>query len=69
MKIFLSYGHDQNTPLVERICEDLKKAGHDPWLDTTAIPPGADWRREIVKGLNESDWALAFLSKHSLRLQ
>src|SRR5262245_28954799 len=67
MKIFLSYGHDENTPLVKQICEDLKRAGHDPWLDAAAIKPGADWRREIVKGLDESDWTLAFLSKHSTR--
>jgi hypothetical protein len=64
---FLSYGHDRNAPLVTRISEDLGKAGHEPWLDSVAIKSGADWRREIAKGLDESEWTLAFLSKHSTR--
>src|ERR1043166_6970588 len=67
MKVFLSYGHDRNAPLVTRISEDLGKAGHEPWLDSVAIKSGADWRREIAKGLDESEWTLAFLSKHSTR--
>ena len=67
MKIFLSYGHDRNTPLVERIRHDLAAAGHDVWVDTSEIKAGDDWRRRIVDGLVESDWTLGFLSRHSTR--
>jgi tetratricopeptide (TPR) repeat protein len=67
VKIFLSYGHDQNTPLVERIRRDLEAAGHRVWIDTSEIKAGDDWRRSIVDGLVDSDWTLAFLSRHSTR--
>jgi tetratricopeptide (TPR) repeat protein len=67
MRIFLSYGHDQNEPLVERIRHDLSAAGFDVWIDHDEIVPGEEWRRRIVDGLMSTDWALAFLSKHSTR--
>jgi TIR domain len=67
MKIFLSYGHDQNTPLVERIRADLETAGHAVWIDNAKIKSGDDWRRSIVDGLFDTDWTLAFLSNHSTR--
>jgi len=67
MRVFLSYGHDQNTPLVERISRDLEAAGHGVWIDRSEIKAGEDWRRSIVDGLSDTDWVLAFLSKHSTR--
>jgi tetratricopeptide (TPR) repeat protein len=67
MKIFLIYGHDRNTPVVERIGADLRTAGYTVWIDTSEIKGGDDWRRSIVDGLLDSDWALAFLSKHFTR--
>jgi len=54
LNIFLSYGHDQNTELVEMIKHDLEKRGHD-------------WRRSITDGLTASDKVLSFLSKHATR--
>jgi hypothetical protein len=67
LKVFLSYGHDQNAPLVERIRGDLEAAGHQVWIDTSEIKVGEDWRRSIVDGLSDTDWVLGFLSKHSIR--
>ena len=67
MRVFLSYGHDRNAPLVERIARDLAAAGHSVWRDTDEIKFGEDWRRRIVDGLADTDWALAFLSRHSTR--
>jgi tetratricopeptide (TPR) repeat protein len=67
VKIFLSYGHDRNAPLVERIRRDLEAAGHSVWVDTSEIKAGEDWRRRIVDGLADSDWTLGFLSEHSTR--
>jgi TIR domain len=67
MRIFLSYGHDQNSPLVERIGRDLEAAGHEVWIDQSEIKAGEDWRRSIIDGLSDTDWVLGFLSKHSTR--
>lgn len=67
MKIFLSYGHDHNVPLVERIEGDLKAAGHSIWRDNSGIKVTSEWRRSIVDGLLDTDWVLGFLSRHSVR--
>jgi hypothetical protein len=67
MKIFISYGHDANTPLVLRIRRDLEAAGHAVWIDTSEIKTGDDWRRRIVDGLSDTNWTLGFLSRHSTR--
>ena len=67
LKVFLSYGHDGNTELVLRIKHDLKAAGHRPWIDKAGIKTGDDWRRSILDGLADTDWTLAFLSRHAER--
>ena len=67
MNIFLSYGHDRNAELVQRIKADLEAAGHRVWIDADKIKGGDDWRRSIVQGLTDSDWTVAILSKHSTR--
>lgn len=67
MKIFLSYGHDANEPLVKRIKSDLEARGHDVWFDKSGIKAGDDWRRAITDGIVGSDWVLSFLSRHSTR--
>ena len=45
MKIFLSYGHDSNAPLIEKIKEYLSKDAegnlkHEVWMDTSEIKAG-----------------------------
>jgi tetratricopeptide (TPR) repeat protein len=67
MKVFLSYGHDHNAPLVAQITRDLQAAGHVVWIDTAEIKAGDQWRRSIVDGLSDTDWTLGFLSRHSTR--
>lgn len=67
-RVFLSYGHDEAcTGLVDRIKADLEARGWEPWVDKHRIDFGDDWRREITKGIRESQHVLAFLSKHSTR--
>jgi tetratricopeptide (TPR) repeat protein len=66
-RIFLSYGHDDNTPLVKALHDRLEAAGHQVWIDQAQIKAGDDWRLAIKKGLLESDRVLSFLSKHSTR--
>jgi tetratricopeptide (TPR) repeat protein len=67
MKIFLSYGHDDNTPMVERIRKDLEARGHEVWIDTSQIKAGDDWRRSIAQGVQDAQKTLAMLSRHSVR--
>lgn len=63
MKILLSYGHDSNAPLIEKIKDYLSKDAegnlrHEVWIDTSEIKAGKDWRKEITKGVLESDVVL-----------
>lgn len=72
MKIFLSYGHDANAPLVEKIKEYLSRdpegnTKHEVWIDTSEIKAGNDWRDSITDGIMHSDVVLAGLSQHSTR--
>ncbi len=48
MKIFLSYGHDSNAPLIEKIKEYLSKdvegnLRHEVWMDKSEIKVGKGW--------------------------
>ena len=67
LRIFLSYGHDNNEELVRRIKTDLENRGHDVWFDKTEIKFGDEWRRSITDGILSSNRVLSFLSKHSTR--
>jgi tetratricopeptide (TPR) repeat protein len=67
MKIFFSYPHDANAPLVERIKADLETRGHEVWFDADQIKSGDDWRNAITRGILESQQVVAFLSSHAVR--
>jgi len=72
LRIFLSYGHDQNEELVQIIKSDLEKRGHDVWFDKSGIKehgiiPGEDWRRSITDGIVSSNRVVSFLSRYSTR--
>jgi hypothetical protein len=61
MRIFLSYGHDNNEELVRRIKADLEKSGHDVWFDKSEIKFWHDWRLAITQGIVDSHRVLSFL--------
>lgn len=65
--IFFSYGHDTNQELVEKFKADLEKRGHTVWLDIKDIGFWDDWKGKITRGINDSQMAIAFMSKHALR--
>lgn len=67
MRIFISYGHDDNSELVLRFRNDLQAAGHETWIDIQGIEHGDDWRRKITDGLENTDAVLAFLSRRAVR--
>ncbi|HZS56211.1 MAG TPA: toll/interleukin-1 receptor domain-containing protein [Bryobacteraceae bacterium] len=51
-RIFISYGHDENAVLAERIKNDLEERGHEVWFDKESLKPGVNWDAHIEKGLN-----------------
>ena len=67
MKLFFSYGHDQNEEIVFRLKDDLEKNGHIVWIDKTQIKGGDDWRRSITSGILDSEFMMSFASNHSIR--
>lgn len=67
MRIFLSYGHDKNEPLVLLIKDRLEGLGFEIWIDQAQIKAGNDWRLAITEGVLSSEVFLSFLSKHSSR--
>lgn len=64
LRIFLSYGHDSNAPLIEKIYEYLTNGfdgspKHEVWIDKSEIKEGEDWRCRISEGIRQSDVVLA----------
>ncbi len=65
--IFFSYGHDDNRDLVHLFKTDLEKRGHQVWFDEKDIGSWDDWKGRITRGIDASQLAIAFMSKHSIR--
>jgi tetratricopeptide (TPR) repeat protein len=66
-RIFFSYGHDGNKPLIDRFKADLEKRGHAVWIDYKQLGTWDDWKGGITRGIHDSQLAVAFLSIHSTR--
>ena len=66
MKLFFSYPHDGNSPLIDQLRRDLGR-DHDIWFDRDQIKPDDDWRRRIIHGLQDTGWSFAFLSPHAVK--
>lgn len=64
-RIFLIYAKEDKER-VEKLYDELKESGFKPWLDTKELLPGQDWRQSIKKAIEESDLALACISKNSV---
>jgi tetratricopeptide (TPR) repeat protein len=52
MRIFISYGRDEQVSLARRLKDDLLGRGHEVWFDEEQIKEGGDWERYIEEGLN-----------------
>ncbi len=68
MKIFLSYGHNDHTKLVDMVFNALREEGHKPWKDNryegeSGIPAGEDFTKLIYSTIDESDFVIAFVSE------
>lgn len=67
MKLFFSYGHDDNEEIVNKIKENLEARGHEVWIDKASIKSGDEWRRSISNAINSSTMTMSFASNHSIR--
>lgn len=73
--IFLSYAHKSEKPedydisedLVWLIKDELRKDGHEVWIDHEGIRGGTQWRERITDAITSHKHFLAFLSKRSVR--
>lgn len=65
--LFLSYGHEtRNSRIIDEIVKVLGKE-FKIWKDTDVIKENDDWRREIVRGISETDLTVGLLSEYSTR--
>ena len=63
--IFLCHAKE-NVQKVKKAYDTLLNAGFNPWLDEINILPGQNWNLEIQKAIDNTDFALIFLSKKSV---
>jgi hypothetical protein len=64
-QIFISYARE-DLLAVEALYRKLKAAGFTPWLDKKDIQPGQAWVYAIERAIEESDFVLVCLSRHSV---
>ena len=54
MKVFISHSSNNKT-FAERLCEDLRTAGHTPWLDKDEIKVGDSILSKVAEGIETCD--------------
>ncbi|MEL6148299.1 MAG: toll/interleukin-1 receptor domain-containing protein, partial [Chloroflexota bacterium] len=64
-RIFISYSR-RNKEFTQRLVDELKRRGYDPWVDWDDIPFSVDWWNEIQKAINDHDVVVTVVSYHSL---
>jgi len=65
-RVFIAYVIE-NLDAAERLYEDLRRCGFDPWLDRKKLLPGQNWPRAIQQAIEVSDFVVACLSQKALR--
>ena len=61
-KIFISYKRDDSEGIAQQITQHFRERRFDVFLDTSAIDYGADFQRELMSWLNDTDLVLLLLS-------
>lgn len=64
-RVFLSHSHIDR-PFARQLAADLRRAGHDVWLDEAQIEVGDSLIEKIREGLNEVDYVAAIISRASV---
>ena len=62
---FISYAKEDGE-VAERLHDDLRRLGADPWLDRHALRGGEPWRQAIREALRNSTHVLALISARSV---
>jgi hypothetical protein len=62
---FISYAKEDGE-LAERLYEDLRRFGADPWLDRHALRGGESWKQAIREALRNSTHVLTLISARSV---
>jgi hypothetical protein len=63
--IFVSYSR-RDSGAVKLLVSALEKAGHEVWVDQSAIQGGTLWQEEIVKAVGSAEVFLLVVSSHSV---
>ncbi len=63
--VFVSYSR-MDRAFVEQLCSALRESGQDVWIDDKKIPPWADWRAGIERGIEGADSIAFVISPDSL---
>ena len=61
-RVFLSYAHEDGV-FVGKVCDELRKARLDPWMDRSSLEGGDVWQNEIEERVRDADYFLVFQSQ------
>ncbi len=61
--VFVSYVRE-NEPIINRLCDDLRRHGINVWRDREAIMPGQRWQRAIQNAIRDGTYFIACFSRH-----
>ncbi len=64
-KIFLSYAHE-DIEMAKKIYADLKRYDLNIWFDNESLLGGQNWKHEISKAIQGSEYFLAIISSSSV---
>jgi hypothetical protein len=65
VRVFISYARE-DSEAANRLYNDLKMRGLDPWLDTQSLLAGQNWKRSIKEALRTSRYFIPLLSSNSV---
>jgi hypothetical protein len=65
VRVFISYAR-QDAEAANRLYNDLKLSGLDPWLDTESLLGGQNWRISIREAIRNSRYFIPLLSSNSV---
>lgn len=65
VRVFISYGRE-NASAAMSIFTELKKEGHQPWLDTECLVAGQKWKPAILQAIKNSNFFLLLISSSSV---
>jgi hypothetical protein len=65
LRVFISYARE-DTEVANRLYNDLKMAGLEPWLDTQSLLAGQNWKVAIKDAIKNSRYFIPLLSSNSV---